>query len=402
MLSFVLMGFSIILIVFWSALFAMDKSKRYSAYFYTAIGYLTLVLLFIHVKMYFIVIGMPIMAILIVLMLTNGNKSIGYIAWAVNIAYIAVYFVSMNKFNFSNIDFDLFDLDWRLNKYDIYVPYKEYFVVVGIPFVYCAELILMFVASIVRHKRRTWYYFNKHDKKNDAVAGDVIFTSRISKNGCAVVGNILSIISYFLIILSIKCLLMTFMFSPITIHDNSSWVNVVKVVENDYVVQAIVFALIGVVCGIIGWLLLRHAMSYGYELGGVWRVVYIWSWIPAVIAIAFIVATMLIICLVTDMPFSETANKKIYKVIDENGEVRTLEKLTADAYEKCKDNRGDWWETYDGGKTFAKCGLRSIKNEDGTTTQLRDVGGGTGALYEDDLGILYESEDGGKTVKKYE
>lgn len=111
---------------------------------------------------------------------------------------------------------------------------------------------------------------------------------------------------------------------------------------------------------------------------------------------ALLVLITLIFCAFSDTSFSSTANKRVYKVIDSDGTVRTIGYSGQNVYEKCKDDYGDWWETFDGGKTFRKYGIVHIK-EDGQDVTLRDVSGAE-TLFTDDAGELYDRV--GDTVTK--
>lgn len=397
MITFVVMGIAVILLVFFAALFAKDKSKKYVSFIFTGIGYVTIVLLLMYEGLYFFLIGIPVMAILLALMLLNGNRAVGFIAWAMTGLCLAGFIISITSFDLFNIiRYELYSNieGYRQNIVEFaYVASTEPLRIIFVFALFVVYLPLMISASVIRYKRRWRGDYHKSSSSLKTSSSNTYIVKRVDKSCSALFGNVLAIMSYVTIIIALRYLITTL--SPINIwcYDNTS-----KTIQFNYSTQVIVCFVIGIICGGVSWLLLRYSRSYGYESNALGKAAYIWSWIPAIIIIALIIVTMLIICAATNVEFSTVANKKVYKVVDENGEVRTLDYNGKDIYAKCKDDKGEWWETADGGSTFRKCDLYKIKDDDGNNKYIRDVGGGGKRIFTDGQGGTYESDDGGMTV----
>lgn len=366
------MSIKAISVLFFVVLFSNDKYKFKYAVIFTEVACFSLLILFADLFIAY-VIGLSVMLLMAVLTIKSRKKYVLWLAW-----FLTVIFAVGGVF------FTLFLVTY----FPVYTLVAYYYrpaiaaVIYNIPIALCVAIML--VATLLRIKRkRVGLSEQNNNLLEKSTASDGYCAERVSKRGFAIAGNILSAVSYVATLIGIMLILL------------------VGGEDDSIMTISIVLFIAALVCGGISWLLFRHAIAYGYSGNPCEFALYIWSWIPTVIIIAILVIVTLIMCLVTNTEFSEKANKKIYKVIDENGEVRTLSYSGTQIYEKCRDDMGEWWETFDGGSTFRKCGEFKIKHDDGTETRLRDVSGAN-SLLEDDLGELYESDDGGKTVHKIE
>ncbi|MDE6966232.1 MAG: hypothetical protein K2O94_04570 [Clostridiales bacterium] len=101
-----------------------------------------------------------------------------------------------------------------------------------------------------------------------------------------------------------------------------------------------------------------------------------------------------------DLSFLDEMNKNTYNVTDENGEQRRINYDGKSLYSKCSDDKGDMWETTDGGAHFKKCGVRKIRDENGIEKIIYGSSDEAGfkRYYTDKAGNSFESDDGGDTV----
>lgn len=411
---------------FFTALFWKDKRKLFVSLIFTCIVGVTLLILLTRLDAVSYVLCIIAMPIIIAVMLRCKGRAVASICWTLALLFsgLAVFWFMMSwKTGYSSAQEYLsryfwdtwrdireywYDLRYEFVHYpeavniDYYQKFNEFYSKIvdfnsvnfwDIPsstiIIYLLihlSPILVFLAfmiavSIMRVKRMKNLLVENKTDSNSAKTKDGYYR-RVQRNGCVTAGNILSGVSYLLMLLGIRFIYFDRM--DISSFPSTSF--------------CITFIVIALICGFIAWPLLRYAIEYGYEMGAITKAIYIWSWIPAIIIIALIVVSVLIMCAFTDAEFSSVANKKVYKVIDENGEVRTLDYNGKDLYSKCKDDKGEWWETADGGSTFRKCDLYKIKDDVGHDKYTRDVSGGGKRIFTDGQGGTYESDDGGMTV----
>lgn len=354
-LLFTIILLSAIVGVFLSALFINDKYKLKYSMIFVAVGCVSLLTAF--GDNFFI--GIVISCAMTAMVLTVRKKYVLWLSWIATAIFTMPILINLILYVSNNGD----------------SPSYYFFEFLLLITAYVLVIALLITATVL------WAVRNKKEQlksiATEQLNAEGYYARRVSKNGFAIAGNVLSCISYVATLMGVRAALKAMI---------SVWVPAFAV---------------AVALGIIAWFLLRHAVTYGYCGTPCATALYIWSWVPTVVVVAILVIAALIMCVATGVSFTETVNKKVYKIIDENGEVRTISYDGTQTYAKCVDDKGEWWETFDGGSTFRKCGEFKIKHDDGTETRLRDVSGAN-SLLEDDLGGLYESEDGGKTVHKVE
>ncbi len=412
---------------FFVALFRNDKRKLFVSLIFTCIVGTTLLILFTRLDAFLYVICIVAMPSIVAVMLLCKSRAASWICWVATLLLIGLaafgFLMSWNhlygsaqdffwqdfKYTFDDIEqywrfwthsgdfFGYPDIEpFRIKLNDFYMTIIDfcsagfwdihsntvlvYVIISSLPIL--AFLVLMIAVSVMR-KKRAKILLSARETDCDIVKTQDGYYNRVQHNGCATAGNILSCISYLLTVLGIRFLY----------YDNDIDISFFTSTG-----LCIAFIVISLICGFIAWLLLRYAIGYGYEMGAIAKAIYIWSWIPAIIIIAVIIITMIIVCAFGGAEFSTVANKRIYKVIDENGEVRTLDYNGKDIYAKCKDDKGELWETFDGGKTFRKCDLYKIKDDNGQDKYIYDVSGGGKSIFTDGQGGTYESDDGGMTI----
>lgn len=370
---------------FFIALFLRNKRKMFVSLIFTCIGGITLLVLFTNIGVLPYAFSFVSMPVIIAIMLLCKGEGVPWICWSVSVLLIGLMvFTGLASLAGYEISC-MFSISLPRAMTDTLFFYNSAVLMPCITF-----LVLMVVMSIIRIKRRKLLWADENSTSGKSTKTQDGYYSRLRHNGCVKIGNVISVISYILMLSGIRIL-----------YGDRVDINPLEFLYlegNSPVGLSIALIVISLLCGFVAWLLLRYAMEYGYETGAITKAIYIWSWIPAIIIIALIIVTILIICAFTDVEFSTVANKRVYKVIDENGEVRILDYNGKDIYSKCKDDKGEWWETADGGSTFRKCDLYKIKDDDGNDKYIRDVSGGGKRIFTDGQGGTYESEDGGMTV----
>lgn len=366
---------AVIAAAFFLGLFAGGNRKAYSSLTFCGIGYLTVVALFGsggNFDFYMLVPALfsVVIAAAVMLMLLNGSKSIVFFAWVLAVIFSA----------------------WMVFETVFFGGITDYYgnAAIGAVMTVFASLLLCAVvgftvaATVIRKKRRAVGFFDKAPAADGSDGGGYV-AYRVEHKGCTVCAIVLGALSYAAALLGLRAV-----FAEINIADMATEVMIIA-----FVIMAL--------SGVASWLLMRYVYREGYEGNAVTTAMYVWTWIPAVIVIAVIVVAMLIMCAFTDEQLSVKFNKKCFKVVDENGEVRTIEKLTADMYEKCKDDRGDWWVTADGGRSFRKCGAYVLEDEDGKKTNVRDpydTDSGRPLTVVDDKGEIYDVDNFGEATKR--
>lgn len=124
------------------------------------------------------------------------------------------------------------------------------------------------------------------------------------------------------------------------------------------------------VCGVTAVILLSLAREYGYKEGVFSTLLYIWSWIPTAILIIIGVVLFVILGVASGEGATSKLNKKVYKVRDEKGALRTLN-YNGEGTEAV-DDLGAVWITADGGKTFRKRDLYVYEDPNGKKAYMRD------------------------------
>lgn len=415
MLGILMLGATIT--AFFIALFRNDKRKMFVSLVFTCIAVTTLLVLLTSIDALLYVICIVAMPVIIAVMLIGKGKAVPWVCWVVAFLFIGLalcgffaswdrmfyssrnyfwdyfkntfddieecwyYFthdgmftdstISMNVNNFYRTVIDLLSTGfWEIPDSTVLV----FALISTLPFI--VFLGFMIGATVMRNRRMKALSTDGANGDSDGLSTG--YYTRVRHDGCAKAGNILSSVSYITMLAGVRLLYPEDYYIPLGV--------------------SIACIAVSLICGFIAWLLLRYAIEYGYEMSAITKAIYIWSWIPAIIVIAIVIVTMLIVCACGGTDFSSVANKRVYKVIDENGEVRVLDYDGKDIYAKCKDDKGEWWETSDGGSTFRKCDLYKIKDDLGRDKYIRDVSGGGKRIFTDGKGGTYESDDGGITV----
>lgn len=341
---------------------------------------------------------LPIAAALIAILIKSDKKSAPWIAWGLLVVCLCVEFL----FNFLGTKIGIEGVLFLWDN-----PYAPFYAVS----VYGLSVIFMVAATIVRIKRckKAPTARAQKSERNGSATGyfasnGEYYAPRAERNKCASVGNFLVLGSYVLTIFGLRLLLDTVRFVKETESRGQYQNAYLRNMGNTLVGMTVALLGVAFFLGIAAWFCIMAAREYGYEGNSLTSALFIWAWATIVIVVVVIVVVTIVFAIIAsgDSGSSSLFNKRTYKVFDESsGEFRFIEYDGESLYAQCRDNKGDTWETFDGGAHFKKCGVYKIKGEDGLDKYIYSTSVVAG-IYSDRAGNTYESDDGGMTVRKTE